>query len=270
MTGVKLDFPKPQSTSLPFAPLLEAILEMRWELRQDQNGRRLIDPSYPVMYGRLYDRLKDEMPLLEDLPANQANPEATPYVVRHRMRPEPGKYPLVQIGPGIVTINCAKDYDWDAFKALSVRVISTIGEVFPIDRFPLNWMKAELRYMNAVRFDPKMENPLSFLQNKLHIRLGVEEDLFVATGAEESPAAANFHLIYPLPKPAGHLILAGALGEIEGKTAYLLQTIVDSLGEAAPHDRDAVDTWLDDAHLVAKKSFQTLCKGELMKRFQGV
>src|SRR5690606_6518840 len=137
----------------------------------------------------------------------------------------------------------------------------------PLDLFPLHWIKAELRYVNAVSFEPAKEKPLSFLEDKLHVRLGVDGPFFSQGTVHPDPIGVNFHLIYPLLEPKGHLILAGALGEIEGKSAFLLQTVIDSLGKEAPPDRNAIAEWLEEAHKAGKESFETLCRGSLMERF---
>ena len=71
------------------------------------------DPAYPLLYGRLYDRFKKDYAVVEDLPSVQAHPDASPYIVRHRMRKAAEKWPLVQVGPGVITVNEGKDYSWD-------------------------------------------------------------------------------------------------------------------------------------------------------------
>src|SRR5579872_3233151 len=86
-------------------PMVEVVFEVRWDLLQDQQTGRMRDPSYPMMYGSMYERLKKEFPFIEDLPSTQAHPEATPFTPRHRIRKERTGYPLMQVGPGIVTIN---------------------------------------------------------------------------------------------------------------------------------------------------------------------
>ena len=45
-------------------PLVEAIFELRWELQSDPQSRRARDVAYPMMYGRMYERLKKDFPVI--------------------------------------------------------------------------------------------------------------------------------------------------------------------------------------------------------------
>src|SRR5690606_15597369 len=159
-------------------PLIEVIFELRWEIEALKSPEGappgsfipMRDPSYPVMYGSLFERLKKEFPFTEDLPSVQAHPETTPYVPRHRMRKEKNGYPLIQVGPGVVTINQAKGYSWEEFSSLANKVVSAIFDLYP-ENASLNLIKAEIRYVNGIRFDLARENPLSFLAEKLHTKI---------------------------------------------------------------------------------------------------
>ena len=176
-------------------PLVEAIFELRWELQGDQQTGRFRDVAYPMMYGRIYERLKRDFPLIEDLPSVQVHPEASPFVVRHRLRKERNGWPLLQIGPGIVTINDAKGYSWSAFQSLILRLMESIIDTYPNDSLPLNFIKSEIRYINGIFFDAQRENPLSFLAEKLHLKVEVEKQIF------ESIVKVDKFEIEKLPKP---------------------------------------------------------------------
>jgi uncharacterized protein (TIGR04255 family) len=240
-------------------PLLEAIFELRWELQGDPQSGRMRDPAYPMMYGRLYERLKEEFPLIEDLPSVQAHPEAAPYVVRHRMRKDRSSYPLVQVGPGILTVNDAKGYGWANFKPLISRLIDAIFDLYPKEGTPINFVKAELRYVNGVQPDPG--NPINFLAQKLH--------LHVDSPIEGAPVGVGINLAYPLNKPTGHLLLSANLGGMDGQPAFIVQTVVQSGGETVPQEVLGFEGWLKSAHDSARDAFYSVFKGALMKGFEG-
>lgn len=42
-------------------PLVEAIFELRWELKE-QESRMKIDPHYKILVGRIYDKVSNEYP----------------------------------------------------------------------------------------------------------------------------------------------------------------------------------------------------------------
>lgn len=249
-------------------PLIETIFEVRWELQGDQQTGRYRDPSYPMMYGRLYERIKEDFPLIEDLPAAQMHPEASPYAVRHWMRKEKGQYPLIQIGPGIATVNCnAKVYHWTSFKNKIITLIESIIDLYPVGAPPLNFVKAELRYLNGVPFDIQKEKPLEFLLEKLHTKVELDSDLFASNKMSSQPSALSVNLGYALNRPVGNLVLNANLGQVEGNPAYLVQTVISSFGETVPDHWTSFDAWLQEAHEVAENCFLSFFKGPLLEKF---
>jgi len=250
-------------------PLVEAIFELHWELQGDKQTGRLRDPSYPMMYGQLYERLKKEFPYTEDLPSIQLHPEASPYVVRHRIRKEKMGHPLIQIGPGVATVNSAGGYSWSEFCRHSALLAQSISELYPVGAAPLNFTKCELRYVNGVLLDDPKENPLAFLAEKLHIRVEMDPDLFIMNQMTDIPHTAHFTVAYPLRKPVGNLGVSAHLGQMDGKPGYLFQTQVLSVGEWAPTERKGFDAWLSDAHEAAINCFMALSKGALMDKYCG-
>lgn len=260
---------KTETPLLLHPPVVEVIFELRWEIENDQQNGRMRDPSYPMMYGRLYERLKKDFPVIEDLPSVQAHPEATPYVPRHRMRKDKNGYPLVQVGPGIITINDAKGYSWSSFRSLILRVVESVLDLYPQENLPLNFIKAEIRYVNGIRFDMAKENPLAFLAEKLHMKVELDPELFVLNGLHERPNAVGLNLAYALEKPMANLAISANLGQFEGKPAIIQQTLIHSFGEMVPSDVDGFGPWLEESHQVAENCFQVFCKGELMGKFTG-
>ncbi|MBU6383498.1 MAG: TIGR04255 family protein [Verrucomicrobia bacterium] len=270
MAIFKADKSKKQETPiLLYPPIIEAIFELRWEIEGDPQSERMRDPSYPMMYGSLYERMKKDFPVIEDLPSVQAHPEATPYIPRHRMRKDRNAYPLIQVGPGIVTVNLSKGYAWDAFRSLILRIVESVIDLYPTHSIPLNFTKSELRFVNGIRFDLARENPISFLADKLHMKLELDPEIFERNPIHDRPNAVGLNLSFVLDKPMGHLGIAANLGQFEGKPAFIQQTLIQSFGELAPADSASFTPWLEEAHDVAETCFQIFCKGELMEKFCG-
>lgn len=261
--------PLSQSLILLHPPLVEVIFELRYELEVIQENQRMKDHSYPVMYGRIFERLRKELPIVEDLPSSDAHPETAPFAPRHRIRKGKDAYPLVQIGPGVITVNGDKNYSWDNFYPLVLRVIESVIDLYPHESFPLNFIKAELRYVNGIRFDISKESPLSFLAQKLHLHLEPDPDLYERVPIQERPNGLSLNISYPLEEPMGSLAIAATLGQLDSKPAVILQTLVQSFGELVPSDEEGFSFWLEKAHVSASNCFQTLCGGDLMQRFLG-
>ena len=96
-------------------PLVEAILELRWKL-----SIQGIDPHYSLLLGRFPERIEAKYPLHEPLPNAQFSDAMMPYILQHRFRPGLNKWPLIQIGPGVMTVNETEGYTWDKFKELCI------------------------------------------------------------------------------------------------------------------------------------------------------
>jgi uncharacterized protein (TIGR04255 family) len=236
--------------------LLEAIFELRWELQADQQSGRYRDPAYPMMYGRIYEHLKESFPLIEDLPTVQVHPEASPYAVRHRLRKERDSLPIVQIGPGIVTINDMKGFSWSKFKSLALQLIELVDSLYPKAVMPLNFIGAELRYINGLPHP--LGNPLLFLAEKLQIKIEPPKDVLKE---QTAPKHVGLNLAYPLSLPVGNLLLSVNMGQMESQPAFIIQSVVQSGGEVVPQNKDELDRWLTRSHEVAERSFESLCKG---------
>jgi uncharacterized protein (TIGR04255 family) len=258
---------KKETPPLLQSPLIEAIFEIRWELQTDEQTKRMRDSSYPMMYGSIYERLKKDFPVIEDLPSTQAHPESTPFTPRHRMRKEKDGYPLIQVGPGIVTVNMAKKYAWGEFNALIVRLIECINDLYPTNATPINFIKSELRFVNGIQFDIAKENPLAFLAEKLHLKVEPDAEFFEVNPIADKPNSVGLNLAYVLDKPAGNLVISANLGQFDGKPAFIQQTLIQSFGEITPVDLDGFTLWLEEAHTAAENCFQVLCKDALMERF---
>jgi uncharacterized protein (TIGR04255 family) len=185
------------------------------------------------------------------------------------MRKEKNGYPLIQVGPGIVTVNDSKGYSWVKFRALALRLIESVSELYPTDAFPLNFIKAEIRYVNGIRFDIARENPLTFLAEKLHMKVELDSELFEQTTIHERPNALGLNWACALEKPMGNLAVSANLGQFEGKPAFIQQTLIQSFGELVPSDMRSFTPWLEEAHATAENCFQIFCKGNLMERFCG-
>jgi uncharacterized protein (TIGR04255 family) len=238
-------------------PLVETIFELRWELKGDPQTGRYKDPAYPIMYGRLSERLKEELPLIEDLPSIQAHPEATPYVVRHRLRKEKESWPLIQIGPGILTVNASKEYSWSTFRSLISSLIELVVELFPKDEMPLHFIKMELRYVNGIMIG--QNDPLSFLKDNLN--------LTVVPPEFSSAVGVNLSLAFPVDEIRGHSLVSINLGTVGENPAFLFQNSVQTIGENAAGKNPG--QWLEAAHSIALNQFIAYCKGNLLKEFEG-
>lgn len=248
------------------APILEAIFEMRWELPQIPNTQVRRDPAYPLLYGRMFDRFKKEYTVTEDLPSVQVHPDQSPYVVRHRMCKKKNEWPLVQIGPGIITVNESKGYCWDQFRHEIVRIFEAFTDFYPASTFELNILKTELRFVNGVEIK-EGEDPAKFFQEKMNIRVELAPNLFKKNKMKETLQGLTLNAGFLIEEPVGQAFLGLGSGAMDDKPAIIQQMLFQSVGESAPQDLGSLDPWLDSMHTVAKNWFEALFGGELLAKF---
>ena len=154
--------PVPLPHDLPNKPLVEAIFELRWALKDQGTGLPPQDPGFRITLGRYYDAVKKEYPILVDLPSSQVPEEMTAYSVRHQFRVKENQWPLTQIGPGILTVNDTDAYTWPDFQSRIESVVDVIFKAYPSEIAKFKPTRLELRYMDAFPYNPEKIDPAEF------------------------------------------------------------------------------------------------------------
>lgn len=246
-------------------PLVEAILEIRWNLIQIPTGAS-IDPHYKLLLGRLYDRLHAEYPEHEQLPTAIVPDELVGHSVQHRFRAGVDAWPLVQLGPGIFTLNSTSDYKWEDFRP---RVLSAIQKLY--DAHPkvsdLRVNRLMLRYIDAVDFDFEASNVLDYLGEYLKLNFSLSENLFKDTGVESKPKTFSLQSSFACQQPKGVISIRFASGAKQMTSALVWETIVQSKGSEVPEMPGDFGKWLDEAHKITEDWFFKMIEGELERRF---
>ena len=240
-------------------PLVEAIFELRWGLQERDQGVK-IDPHYKILIGRVYDRVKDKYPFHEPLPTSTMPDEIAGYIVQHRFRRGKDKWPLIQIGPGIITLNDTEGYIWEDFKNRICNLIDVLYEVYPDPENNLKVNGLLLRYINAVDFDYEKGNLFKFLEENLKVSIQIHEELFKGTGVNNLPLNIDLRFSFPSAEPKGAVHLRFVRGKRKNIDALIWETIVQSAGEDVPNSKEEIITWVDKAH--------SLIEGKLLRRFE--
>jgi uncharacterized protein (TIGR04255 family) len=245
---------------LPNKPLIEAILEVRW----GQEGQP--DAAYPLIVGRLYERLKTQYPAIEDLPIVQVPPEITVHQVRHRFRAAKDGWPLVQVGPGVLTVNETEGYRWRDFSERAKTLLPLLHETHPKPE-NLQITSLLLRYVNAIDFDYASSDVLAFLAEKMRVSLS-----FVPSTREKgivrgNPKSLGIHVIFPAQTPTGSVILLVGTGKRKGADAIVWEIHFRSVAGEIPTLPDAFPSWLESAHDTVEKWFIEMVQGKLLAQF---
>jgi uncharacterized protein (TIGR04255 family) len=266
MNDTDNQIPKPRP--LANKPLVEAIFELRWGLRRTNPAVPPRDPGFRIFLGRYYDRVRSDYPHVQDLPTVHVPEEFTAHAVRHQFRVGKDQWPLTQVGPGIVTVNETGGYDWKTFQPRLVRAIAALFESYPTDVAPFAPEMVQLRYIDAIPYEPSKMTPTQFLKDLLHTNITVDPQLFDDAQTAGQATEINLTLTFPLTQPTGVGILAFATGLKEGQPSIILQITIRSEGLGVPKQPAGYEAWLQDAHNVVGKWFFTLCRGSLLESFE--
>lgn len=244
-------------------PLVEAIFELQWELKQEAN--RQFDPNFPVFVGRFYDKIQDKYSEREDLPICQFADILTPFSVRHRFRSKDNSWPLTQIGPGIVSINDTKDYKWEKFSIDSQFILDKTFEAYPTD---IQIKSLSLRYINAIPLSEDFADLIEFISNNFEVQIGFKESIF--TDSNILPQTQHFKMEMNFKNDSNSLELVQSFqsGFLESKNALIWTIVAKSI--QFNKEQKTIQSWLEEAHLAAKSWFFSLCKENLLKKFQPV
>lgn len=248
-------------------PLIEAIFELRWGLEERGPGIK-IDPNYRILIGRIYDRLKEEYPYHEQLPTATIPDEIAGYVVQHRFRRGQDMWPLVQIGPGIMTVNDTEGYTWSDFKKRAIQAVDALFEAYPSTQMNLKISSTLLRYIDAINFDFAKNDIFAFLAKHMKIELNLNPKLFDNTTVDKLPLGLDYRVSFRCSRPKGIIHLRFARGKKKDSDALIWETMVQSSSGDAPVNKPEIAKWLEHAHYITDDWFFKLIEGELLRRFE--
>ncbi len=106
---------------LPNQPLTETSFEVHWTKAEDPVeegtrptkipsgqtpiGPKVVDPDHTIFLGRMFERLAKTYPHRINLPASTVPTEYAPHVLQYQFWTAEERWPVVQLGPGVLTFN---------------------------------------------------------------------------------------------------------------------------------------------------------------------
>lgn len=253
------------SKELKSPPLVEAILEIRWQLQKTPSGS-YVDPNYRLLLARMFDKISKEYPEHEQLPTANFPDEMAVYNVQHRFRIAKNSWPLVQIGPGVFTVNSTTDYKWQDFHSRILFAIDSFYHAYPkIEDLKIN--NIILRYIDVVDFDYNKEDILAFLHNNFKLNISLPTNLFDKTNVKETPDNFIVRFSFNSETPKGIITLRFATGKRENTPALILETTIESDEKYFPQMTEDIEKWINEAHDLTNDWFFKIISGELERRF---
>jgi uncharacterized protein (TIGR04255 family) len=247
--------------TLSHKPLVEAILELRWQPSYTKEGG--IDSDSRLFLGKFYDLLAKDYPSFEVLPTAAAPEQMTPNLAQYRFRQKDGGWPLIQIGSGVMTLNETSAYTWDDFKRRAEQIVNVLLQNHPSRIVPTT---LELRYINAVNVDFEKDDTFRYLGEKLRVGISIPSNLFEDGRVRPDPSQFAMQIVYPIAQPVGALHLRVAKGKANDRDAIIWETVIHSEGKELPPLPKDFMAWLDPAHALAEDWFFKLVEHELLEQ----
>jgi uncharacterized protein (TIGR04255 family) len=221
----------------------------------------MVDPAYPLMVGSLYERLIDDYPHQERLPAADAPDELTPHIVKHRFRSKPDSWPVAQIGPGVATLNLTTEYSWQDFYARANRLISSLAETYKkYSDQTMTMSYIGLRYINSI--DSRQLPVADFFRDLLHTQIVLPS---VFNGTPPQQLAITFTQSFEdLPGTIGTVALGSSVSD---KNVIIVDLQVNCSDSVHIPSIESIPDWLETAHKAIEEWFFALIDGELHRSF---
>jgi uncharacterized protein (TIGR04255 family) len=234
--------------------IVEAIFEMRWKFAESAENEAM--QNYYLMIGRMYDAL-DDYKFYEPLQSASVPNQIAQYLIQHRFRIAAGKWPLVQMGPRIITVNSTQDYDWKDFEARISRTYDALVNIYPTDPYDLRATSLTLRYVNAINVDYDKYKTLSFLKKEMKTTVNFDSKLFESTDVANKPQTLDCKFSFASSNPRGEMNFRFYRGKAGTVDAIIWETLVESKLDDIPEPLN-LKVWLKSAHRLAKKWYETI------------
>jgi uncharacterized protein (TIGR04255 family) len=276
MKTKKPQFHYPTEIKLKNNSLIEAWLEIRWQLKETEVPGFLVDSQYPFALGIFFESVKDTFGFVEELPAVKAPEGFLPYAVQHRFRVAKDGWPILQLGPGVASVNFTTPYSWTLFKEKAHFLRSKL-----INAYKTSGLKTQgifLRYRNGFPYNYSKESLLIFLDEKLNTSISLPK--FIPGSFIEKPIPSNSNILFTydlsIPKGIGKIQIGSGYtrktsveNESKPNEVIIVELEVGSIGNDAPDItvESKFTDWLELAHSVTHEWFFSLIDGELFKQF---
>lgn len=243
--------------ALKQVPLVEAIFEVRWSSTPPApNG---VDPHYRLLLGRFYDRVQNQYPAHHQLPAALLPDDMVMNSAQHWFRKSENGWPLIQMGPGILSLNETSGYEWTDFRKRCIDALSTFWQVHPKPE-NLRIESIALRYINSVDFDHSQSNVYDFLRDSMKVGAGMPPSLFASTPLSARPIRFVSQSTFQSTKPKGLVSIQFDTGYKNEKVPVLRWecSVIAAGADIPPGLPASIESWIDEAHLVQEACFESL------------
>ncbi len=244
-------------SKLPNAPLQEVVFEVRWQLQPDDSGKQLIDSEYAFALGKFEASIAGDFPHRTSKFPDEVPHQLLNYQTVHQFWRGEGEWPVVQIGPGIMSVNDTdKNYDWQkTYLPLVKLALSALMKSY----HQLNFISASLRYIDVVRVaDYGFDTWEAFVRQNINFSF---ENRFDPKG---KLTAFQFNQSFEQNKTGLTNVNFSSGKNGKEEDVFIFQTAV--VQNKKMNEKEVID-WLQDAHNYTSSLFKDICKDEFYNSF---
>lgn len=253
-------------------PLVEVIAELHWQLRPVSSAPDAkIDPLFDIFQEAFLEAVKkDGLVEIERLVPSEIPVEFVPSQPHLRLRSKPGTWPLVQIGPGVLTANIVPPYDgWAEFSTFLQRMVDVLFETYPLPQKALRINRLHLRYIDGFSKGHGFTDFFSFTQEMLGLAPTLNTDFIRETVQSEDSISFTLENRFSNKSPQGSQgrtkILPAKVGGVDA--AVLELHCEQQFDDRSATDANRINEWFDASHQTLRAQFGLITTPELKKTF---
>jgi uncharacterized protein (TIGR04255 family) len=259
------------------APLVEVIAEIHWALKKlDTGPDTRIDPFYDLFREQFLESAKESgFGHQQELIPQMVPIELVADQPHIRIRQKAESWPLIQIGPGILTANIVPPYQgWQAFEPFLAESVARLFDAYPVAKKTLRIERLHLRYVDGFDESFGLDSYTDFASEKLGIAGTLPTALLETHVLDKSKATFVVENRFQNKSPEGSLgNIKLSPGKVHGRDAAVLELrcesrFSDEKAREKATDIDFIMGWFAEAHKTLRGQFEDLST-EALKQVMG-
>lgn len=254
------------------APLIEVLAEIKWHIMPLESMPGMaVDPHFSAFS----DDFKKEIGNCGFSSAEKIVPERIPlefmpFKVIFQFREKPKKWPLFQIGPGLLTANTIPPYEgWECFKNLIYKGLFSLYKAYPYPERYLRISSIELRYIDGFTRDHGYEKYRHFVKENLGIEGTIPKRIVENYVSFPEDILISQEIMMDLNTPElSNGFIKISPGKKENNEAVFSELIIRKETKLEQSNPDSLLAWFDQAHTVLRDWFEIMTSDQLKKNMK--
>jgi uncharacterized protein (TIGR04255 family) len=251
------------------APLREVIVQIWWRLQPIFGSTdAAIDPHIAVFSENFKKEAHSSgFTHVERVVPEQIPHELLAHKVMLRFRKSADQWPVLQIGPGVLTANIVPPYrGWKDFAPVADTALKLLWKSYPLPASYLTITRVHLNYVNGFTRKHGLTTISSFVRDHLGLAPQLQPALLDLTDQKDETRYSGKIEVFTR-KPAGALlVLSYAPGKVFDEPALILQNQMITTSTETPQNPTAIRNWLSEARANTQRAFEAIVPPEIKRQ----